>query len=68
MDSTISMRIWRASKSANRPFPSLDDDEVVDYLILEALATKAATEEKDAQKKAKIEAWKKDKSQLREAL
>lgn len=58
------MRLWRATKAAGRPFPQLDDDEVVDYLIVEALATKDATEQEEMRKKAKLDAWKKDKSGL----
>jgi hypothetical protein len=59
------MRMYRATKAANRPFPQLDEDDVIDYLIVEALATKAATEEEKQRKQAKLDAWKKDKSGLR---
>lgn len=60
MASTTSTRMWRAYKAAGRPWPNLDGDEVVDYLILEALAVKAGKEDKEALKNAEIEKWKKE--------
>lgn len=61
------MRLWRATKEAGRPFPRLDSDDVIDYLIVEALAAKAAKEEEKMRQDAKIAEWKKDKSKLYEA-
>lgn len=66
------MRLWRTNKAANRPFPKISDDPVIDYLIMEAIALKANKEDREAEEKAredaKRDAWKKDFSGLRERL
>lgn len=59
------------NQAAGRPWPELDGDEVVNYLIMEAVAAKNAAEEKEqrekAEKEAELENWKKDKAALKEA-
>jgi hypothetical protein len=56
--------MWRTCKEAGRPWPVLDDDPLIDYMIMEAVAVKAAKEEAKAQKEEEQKAWKKDKSGL----
>lgn len=56
MESTISTRLWRTCKAANRPFPQLVEDDVLDYLITEAVAIKASREDRDAHEEAQKEA------------
>jgi hypothetical protein len=56
--------MWRACNAAGRPWPILDEDDVIDYMVLEAVAAKATKMEQDAQEKQKREAWKKDTSNL----
>jgi hypothetical protein len=66
--STTSMRVWRASKDANRPVPKLSDDPVIDFLIIEALAAKDLYEQGEARKMAEIEEWKKDTQSLEDRI
>jgi hypothetical protein len=54
------MRMWRALHAAGRPWPKLDEDEVVDYMILEAVALKVGRADEEARKQAEIEQWQKD--------
>jgi hypothetical protein len=60
--------MWRVFKAANRPWPNLDSDDVLDYMIAEAVAMRGGYEEKkqreELEKKREMEAWKKDKSRL----
>lgn len=52
MDSTLATRLWRICKESNRPFPKVSDDDVTDYMVMEAVAIKAAHEDEKAQKEA----------------
>lgn len=56
--------MWRAHKAAGRPWPTLSDDDVLDYMIMEAVAMKVRKEDAEAEKKAEREAFKQDKSKL----
>lgn len=58
MASPTSTRLWRAHKEAGRPWPTLDEDEVIDYLVMEAVAVKAAQTEKEEREQQKREEWK----------
>jgi len=40
----------------------MDDDDVIDYMVMEAVAAKAAEEMKKAQKEQEKKEWKKDKA------
>ena len=57
------MRLMRVAKEAGRNPPAFSDDEVVDYLVTEAVMIAARTDEntirEEAEKKAKREKWKK---------
>lgn len=59
------MRTWRVHKAAGRPYPKVCADEVVDYLVIEALALKAGKEREDAEVEAKKQAWKSQTDELR---
>lgn len=52
-------------RAAGRPFPTLSDDPVIDYLVMEAVALKVTKEdaeaEKEAEKRSKHEQFKKGK-------
>lgn len=65
MDSTLATRLWRVCKEAGRPFPQVSDDDVTDYLVMEAVFIKAMAEQekhqKEAEEKAKRDAFKKGK-------
>lgn len=57
----MSSRIWRTSKAAGRPFPRVSDDDVLDYLVAEAVAVKVAREDEEATNKEEQKKWKKGK-------
>lgn len=61
----MAMRTWRVHKAARRPYPKVSDDEVVDYLVIEALALKAGKERQEAEEEAKKQAWKNQTDELR---
>ena len=54
--STTSTRLWRAYKAANRPFPVLSSDDVMDFLIVEAVALKVNREDRETTEKAQADA------------
>jgi hypothetical protein len=62
--SPTSTRIWRTLKAAGKPFPDFTDDDVLNYLITEAVFIKATEEEavarKQAEKEREREDWKKE--------
>lgn len=66
VNSPDAMRIWQVNKAAGRPLPTFSDDDVIDYMVMEAIALKVAKKEKEEAKKREIEDWKKDKSSLNE--
>jgi len=62
--------MWRLHQASKRPWPVLDDDDVIDYMVMEAVAVKAAKEDLKEQDKAEKKNWKQDKEgldRLREA-
>lgn len=58
----------RVYKETNRSFPRVSDDDVIDYMVLEAVVVKLGEEQKEMDKKAEIEDWKGDLSSLRESI
>jgi hypothetical protein len=56
--------MWRVYRAANRPWPVLSPDPVIDYMIMEAVAIKAKHEEDTAVEEQKREDFKKDFSSL----
>lgn len=43
--------MWRVCKEAGRPWPVLSDDDVVDYMVMEAVALKANKDEAEAEQR-----------------
>lgn len=64
MDGTTAERLWRVTNAAGRPWPVLDDDDVVDFMIMEAVALKINKQDKQAEDRATKKAWMKDKEGL----
>jgi hypothetical protein len=60
--------MWRTLSEANRPWPVLCDDDVIDYMVMEAVAMKVADENKNQAKESEKSAWRKDRSPALEAL
>jgi hypothetical protein len=56
--------MWRVFKEAGRPMPQFSEDDVIDYMVLEAVAIRVAEETAEAQKKVKRREWRKDTSAL----
>lgn len=67
MAGNTATRLWRVSKESGRPFPRLSEDDVIDFMITEAVALKVDREDQKAEKKHERDEWKKDASGL-EAL
>lgn len=57
-------RLWRVSKESGRPFPRLSEDDVIDFMITEAVALRVDREDQKAIKKQERDQWKKDTSGL----
>ena len=68
MESDSPQRIWRVCKEAGRPVPQFSDDDVIDYLVLEAVALKVWKQEEEASKKKEKSDWKNDKEALKEKV
>ena len=54
------------SERTGRPLPKFSDDEVTDYLVAEAVAVKAAEDEKEAEKRRERAEFRKSHRQLRD--
>lgn len=54
--------MWRVLQAANRPWPVLSEDSLIDYMVMEAVYLKVQREDRDAEKKAERRNWKKDKT------
>jgi hypothetical protein len=48
-------------KAAGKPLPPFSDDDVIDYLVTEAIVAKSWKEDEDRQKAQKLEEWKRGK-------
>ena len=60
MASESSTRLWRACKAAGRPWPVLcPEDDVVDFMVMEAVYLKVLNLEQADQEKQHIKNWKK---------
>lgn len=55
--------MWRVCKEAGRPWPKLSDDDVIDYMVMEAVALRAAKEAEKAQKAAERKQWQEEQRQ-----
>lgn len=60
--------MWRVCKAAGRPFPQVSEDDVIDFLVCEAISIKVAKEDKNAIDAAKKNEWKQGHSDLRQKL
>lgn len=66
------MRMWRTYSKANRPWPVISDDPVMDYMVMEAVAAKVIEDDRRLAKEAadqnERDGWKKERSPALEAL
>lgn len=51
--------MWRVNKAADRPFPKLVEDDVLDYLITEAVYLRVSAEDEKLREEAEEEAKRK---------
>lgn len=56
--------MWRASLAGRRPWPKLSDDDVIDFMIMEAVALKIQKEDREAEQVREKKSFKKDFSSL----
>lgn len=54
--------MWKVYQDSGRPWPTLCEDDLIDYMIMEAVFIKARKEESEAEKAAEKKEWKSDKS------
>lgn len=59
MESSAATRVWRVSKAAHRPFPSVSEDDVIDFLVAESVALRVAKEDQEVLEQEKKKEWKK---------
>lgn len=59
MGSTIASRIYWAHKEGGRELPRFSDDDYIDFCVLEALTVRGGEDRRKAEKKKKMEEWKK---------
>lgn len=57
-------RLWHVCKEAGRSWPQLDDDDVIDFMIMEAVALSVAKETKEVKKQEERTSWRNDKEGL----
>jgi hypothetical protein len=46
--------MWRVHKAAGREWPTLCEDDVIDYMVMEAVFMKVQAEDAAAEKKAQV--------------
>lgn len=56
--------MWLAHEAANRPWPVLDEDPVIDFKIMEAVAVRVQRTKQKAREEAEKRQWRKDTSDL----
>jgi hypothetical protein len=62
-----STRLWRVHKEAGRPWPVIcPEDDVIDYMVMEAVALKVRHEDEKARKEAERKEWKSARSHLKQ--
>lgn len=59
MGSDLALRVYGVSKEANKPMPTFSDDDVIDFMVTEAVVAHAAEMRREAEQKAKRDEWKK---------
>lgn len=65
MASMTSTRVWRITKAAGRPFPKVSDDDVTDYMVMEAVTLKVQHEDQKAEEEVERKKWKSDTDHLK---
>lgn len=51
--------MWRICREARRPWPVIvPDDDVLDYMVMEAVALKVNREDKESKKQQEVNDWK----------
>ena len=66
MASENSIRLWRVHKEAGRPWPVVcPDDDVIDYMVMEAVAIRVQKADEKAAKAAERNRWKDDVEHLK---
>ena len=68
MESDSGPRIWQVCKEAGRPVPRFSEDDVIDYMVLEAVALKVMKQREEAEKKREKSDWKNDKEALKKKV
>ena len=56
--SPSSIRLWRVCKAAGRPWPVLDPDDVIDFMVMEAVEVNVLKDDQKRAKKQEREEWK----------
>jgi hypothetical protein len=59
--STAALRLVRVCKEAGKPFPRFSDDDVLDYMVTEAIVVKHWDEQRKEHKRQEMREWKKRK-------
>lgn len=57
--SQASRRLWQTFREAGRPLPAFSDDDVVDYMVMEAVMVGVAQDEADREDAKKRENFRK---------
>lgn len=57
MESPLATRIFWTAKESGMPLPTFSEDDVTNFLITEALVTRAARERTEAQKNREKQNW-----------
>jgi hypothetical protein len=68
VESDSAQRIWRVCKEAGREVPKFSEDDVIDYMVLEAVALKVWKQQEEASKKKEKSDWKNDKEALKKKV
>jgi len=56
--------MWRIYRAAGRSWPRLSPDDVIDYMVMEAVALKAQAEDDELAKSREKKQWQGDFSEL----
>lgn len=72
MASPLATRIWISHTESGRPFPVFSQDDVLDYMVMEAVTLKALTQRREAQEKQEKhqerDSWKNKTDELRKRI
>jgi phage/plasmid-associated DNA primase len=58
--------MWRVLKEAGRPIPRFSEDDVLDYMITEAILIKVQREDEAARTKKVTKDWREDRDHLKQ--